>query len=69
MPPNFNSTPCVQSFEDFGESVYDICWSPTHPALFSSVDGEGRFSLWNLNSNLEVFIIIFFNWFLSIFYL
>ncbi|CAJ0913167.1 15505_t:CDS:2, partial [Entrophospora sp. SA101] len=34
--------------------VYDVKWSPTHPALFGSVDGTGKFSVWNLNDETEV---------------
>ena len=29
-------------------------WSPTHPAVFSSVDGEGRLDFWNINTDTEV---------------
>ena len=32
----------------------DVSWSPIHPALFSSVDGNGKLSLWNLNHDTEV---------------
>jgi dynein intermediate chain len=34
--------------------VYDVAWSPTHPALFAAVDGTGRLDLWNLNKDTEV---------------
>uniref|UniRef100_A0A674A4V9 Dynein cytoplasmic 1 intermediate chain 2 n=1 Tax=Salmo trutta TaxID=8032 RepID=A0A674A4V9_SALTR len=34
--------------------VYDVMWSPTHPALFACVDGSGRLDLWNLNNDTEV---------------
>lgn len=40
----------LDSFEDY---VYDVRWHPTHPAVFSTVDGEGHVDLWNLNANLE----------------
>jgi len=29
-------------------------WSPVHPALFATVDGNGRLDLWNLNNYTEV---------------
>ncbi|XP_059140287.1 cytoplasmic dynein 1 intermediate chain 1-like isoform X4 [Physella acuta] len=44
----------IHSFEDNNDYVYDVRWSPVHPALFASVDGEGRLDLWNLNSETEV---------------
>lgn len=44
----------IHSFEDNNDYVYDARWSPIHPALFASVDGEGRLDLWNLNSDTEV---------------
>ncbi|BFZ22494.1 hypothetical protein BsWGS_25532 [Bradybaena similaris] len=44
----------IHSFEDNNDYVYDVRWSPIHPALFASVDGEGRLDLWNLNSDTEV---------------
>lgn len=42
------------SFENNSEYVYDVKWSPTHPAVFASVDGEGRLDFWNINSDTEV---------------
>ncbi|XP_058889666.1 cytoplasmic dynein 1 intermediate chain 2 isoform X2 [Acipenser ruthenus] len=44
----------LYSFEDNSDYVYDIMWSPTHPALFACVDGVGRLDLWNLNNDTEV---------------
>lgn len=44
----------LYSFEDNGDYVYDVAWSPQHPALFAAVDGTGRLDLWNLNSDTEV---------------
>ncbi|XP_066977012.1 cytoplasmic dynein 1 intermediate chain-like isoform X30 [Macrobrachium rosenbergii] len=44
----------LYSFEDNGDYVYDVAWSPIHPALFTSVDGTGRIDLWNLNQDTEV---------------
>lgn len=44
----------VLSFENADEYVYDVKWHPHHPALFGSVDGEGKFDLWNLNEDTEV---------------
>ena len=36
--------------------MYDVQWSPIHPALFAAVDGTGRLDLWNLNNDTEVHI-------------
>lgn len=47
----------LYSFEGADDYVYDVKWSPTHPALFASVDGTGKFSLWNLNVDTEVPIV------------
>lgn len=44
----------LYSFEDNGDYVYDVQWSPIHPALFAAVDGTGRLDLWNLNHDTEV---------------
>ncbi|XP_027231551.1 cytoplasmic dynein 1 intermediate chain 2 isoform X42 [Penaeus vannamei] len=44
----------LYSFEDNGDYVYDVAWSPIHPALFTAVDGSGRIDLWNLNQDTEV---------------
>ncbi|MBN3300253.1 DC1I2 protein, partial [Amia calva] len=43
----------LYSFEDNSDYVYDVMWSPTHPALFACVDGVGRLDLWNLNNDTE----------------
>ncbi|XP_073533416.1 cytoplasmic dynein 1 intermediate chain 1 isoform X6 [Phyllobates terribilis] len=44
----------LYSFEDNADYVYDVMWSPLHPAIFACVDGMGRLDLWNLNSDTEV---------------
>ena len=44
----------LYSFEDNADYVYDVMWSPVHPALFACVDGMGRLDLWNLNNDPEV---------------
>eukprot|EP00301_Raphidiophrys_heterophryoidea_P005564 c12324_g1_i1.p1 GENE.c12324_g1_i1~~c12324_g1_i1.p1 ORF type:complete len:646 (-),score=169.97 c12324_g1_i1:404-2341(-) len=40
--------------EDSSDYVYDVKWSPTHPAVFASVDGTGVLSVWNLNSETDL---------------
>lgn len=42
------------SFENNSEYVYDVQWSPAHPAVFASADGEGRLDIWNINMDTEV---------------
>lgn len=44
----------LYSFEDNGDYVYDLCWSPVHPSLFACVDGMGRLDIWNLNNDTEL---------------
>ncbi|UYV83841.1 DYNC1I2, partial [Cordylochernes scorpioides] len=44
----------IYSFENNNDYVFDIRWSPIHPALFASVDGRGRLDLWNLNLDTEL---------------
>ncbi|KAK2181594.1 hypothetical protein NP493_390g01007 [Ridgeia piscesae] len=44
----------LHSFEDNSDYVYDVKWSPVHPALFASVNGMARIDLWNLNTDIEV---------------
>merc|ERR1712061_666783 len=43
----------LYSFESNDDYIYDVAWSPTHPALFATVDGTGRLDLWNLNNDTE----------------
>lgn len=56
VPPPQNNKP-LYSFEDNSDYVYDVMWSPTHPALFACVDGVGHLDLWNLNNDTEVILI------------
>ncbi|KAF7797184.1 hypothetical protein EIP86_008376 [Pleurotus ostreatoroseus] len=49
-----NVVPPIYSFDEADDYVYDVKWHPAHPALFGSVDGSGKFDLWNLNSDTEV---------------
>merc|ERR1711865_110535 len=44
----------LHSFENGSDYVYDVKWSPTHPAVFASVDGSGTLSVWNLNEDYEM---------------
>ncbi|KAM9488807.1 cytoplasmic dynein 1 intermediate chain 1 isoform 1-T1 [Clarias gariepinus] len=42
------------SFEDNVDYIFDVMWSPVHPAVFATVDGMGRLDIWNLNKDTEV---------------
>lgn len=53
----------MYSFEDNGDYVYDVAWSPIHPAVFATVDGMGRLDVWNLNQDTEVIMVL--NYFYS----
>ncbi|KIR98614.1 dynein intermediate chain, cytosolic [Cryptococcus deuterogattii 2001/935-1] len=47
----------VHSFEEANDYVFDVKWHPHHPAVFGTVDGSGKFDLWNLNQDVEVPIV------------
>jgi dynein intermediate chain len=49
-----STVPPLFSFEEADDYVYDVAWHPLHPAIFGSVDGSGRFDVWNLNQDTEV---------------
>lgn len=51
---NMKENRLLHSFEDNSDYIFDVKWSPIHPALFSTVDGSGRLDLWNLNIETEV---------------
>lgn len=51
---SLKETKPLYSFENSSDYVYDVAWSPTHPGLFTAVDGAGRIDLWNLNQDTEV---------------
>ncbi|KAI9222978.1 WD40-repeat-containing domain protein [Blastocladiella britannica] len=44
------------SFLEAGDYVFDVAWSPSHPAVFASVDGSGHLDLWNLNEDTELYV-------------
>lgn len=54
-PPSLcQSLKPLYSFEEAGDYVYDVKWSPAHPALFATADGAGRLDFWNINTDTEV---------------
>jgi dynein intermediate chain len=44
----------IYSFEEADDYVFDVRWHPAHPAVFGTVDGAGKFDVWNLNTDTEV---------------
>ena len=47
------SAPLV-SFDERSDYLLDCDWSPSHPALFATVDLSGHLDIWNLSLNSEV---------------
>ncbi|TFK39400.1 WD40-repeat-containing domain protein [Crucibulum laeve] len=47
----------LYSFDEADDYVYDVKWHPAHPATFGTVDGSGKFDLWNLNTDTEVPVV------------
>ena len=47
----------LMTFEESDDHVYDAKWHPAHPAVFGTVDGGGKFDLWNLNADTEVGVV------------
>ena len=43
----------LHTFDHGTSYVYDVQWSPTHPAVFASIDGAGMVHLWDLNADME----------------
>ncbi|CAH8868159.1 unnamed protein product [Trichobilharzia szidati] len=44
----------IYTFDDYSDYVYDVSWSPVHPAVFATGDGTGYISVWNVNQEPEV---------------
>ncbi|XP_015918252.1 cytoplasmic dynein 1 intermediate chain 2 isoform X2 [Parasteatoda tepidariorum] len=51
---NLRKSQPLYSFEHNSDYVFDVSWSPVHPALFACVDGLGNLDLWNLNCDSEL---------------
>ncbi|KZP26626.1 WD40 repeat-like protein [Athelia psychrophila] len=47
----------MYSFDEADDYVYDVKWHPSHPASFGTVDGSGKFDVWNLNADTEVPVV------------
>ena len=47
----------LHSFDNANDYVFDVKWSPIHPAVFASVDAMGRIDIWNINTDTEVYAL------------
>lgn len=52
-PKNEVSNQPIFTFESSQEYVYDVQWSPVHPSVFASVDGDGYIDIWDINRDRE----------------
>ena len=46
-------TGCIHTFKYNQDFIYAIRWSPTHPAVFATGDGQANIDIWNLNQMTE----------------
>lgn len=46
----------LKSFDEADDYIADVSWSPSHPAIFATVDGSGNVDIYNLNKNSDVAI-------------
>ena len=47
----------IKTFESSQEYVFDVQWSPTHPAVFASVDADGYIDVWDINRDTVMPIV------------
>mmetsp|Transcript_27434 Transcript_27434/g.20585 ORF Transcript_27434/g.20585 Transcript_27434/m.20585 type:complete len:139 (-) Transcript_27434:220-636(-) len=50
--PKVRAEPLL-TLEASQEYIYDVQWSPVHPSVFASCDGDGYIDLWDLNKDSE----------------
>lgn len=43
----------ILTFESSQEYVYDVQWSPVHPSVFATADGDGYIEIWDINKDVE----------------
>eukprot|EP00357_Protocruzia_adherens_P032167 CAMPEP_0115015212 /NCGR_PEP_ID=MMETSP0216-20121206/26607_1 /TAXON_ID=223996 /ORGANISM="Protocruzia adherens, Strain Boccale" /LENGTH=612 /DNA_ID=CAMNT_0002385235 /DNA_START=118 /DNA_END=1953 /DNA_ORIENTATION=+ len=43
----------ILSFDSYDDYVYDVQWSPVHPSVFATSDGDGYVDIWDLNKDIE----------------
>lgn len=47
----------IYTFESSHDWIYDVQWSPKHPAVFASVNNSGYVDIWNINQNKEMPVV------------
>ena len=52
-PKNEQKHTPIMSFESSQEYVYDVQWSPVHPSVFATCDGDGYIDIWDINKDIE----------------
>jgi dynein intermediate chain len=48
-----NTSSPLHTFSTGTECIYDVSWSPNHPALFATADGTGVMDIWHINRDIE----------------
>jgi len=51
---NSSIIPSIHAFENNQDYLYDIAWSPAHPAVFVCGDGQANVDLWDINTHTEM---------------
>lgn len=51
---NSSIIPSIHAFENNQDYLYDIAWSPAHPAVFVCGDGQANIDLWDINTHTEM---------------
>lgn len=44
----------LHKIDSFTNSVFDVSWSPKHPAVFATADVDGKLSFFNLTKDVDV---------------
>lgn len=48
-----NSKESMRTFEHSDDYVYDVCWNPSNPSIFASVNNDGVMDLFDLTRDVE----------------
>ena len=48
-----NAKESMRTFEHSDDYVYDICWNPSNPSIFSTVNNDGAMDLFDLTKDVE----------------
>ena len=52
-PKNEVKSDPIMTFESSQEYVYDVQWSPIHPTVFATIDGDGYVDIWDIGKDTE----------------